>query len=246
MIRLKKERLDKLLSNMGAGSRSQVKNLIKAGLVSVNGIMAISSDAKVDPEKDIIIFRGQKIKYREFVYLMLNKPKGMVSSTDDPRDSVVIELLDDFWKSFRPFPVGRLDKDTEGLLLLTNDGKLAHQLLSPKKGVDKTYYAEIDGAVLQEHVDSFQRGVQLDDGYITLPAGLEVLESGVVSRINVVIREGKYHQVKRMFAAHGLKVLYLKRIQMGDLKIDITLRPGNYRELTENEIALLKNEASVI
>lgn len=243
---MKKERLDKLLSNMGAGSRTQVKDMIKAGFVTVNGILAKSPDIKVEPGVDKVILKGQEVKYREFIYLMLNKPQGMISSTDDPRESVVLELLDDYWKGFRPFPVGRLDKDTEGLLLITNDGQLAHLLLSPRKGVDKTYYAEIDGVVLPEHVESFRKGVMLEDGYLTLPAELEINKSDIFSEVNVTIQEGKYHQVKRMFAAHGLRVVYLKRVRMGTLMLDDELEPGEYRELTEEEIAVLKTEVGMV
>lgn len=243
---MKKERLDKLLSNMGAGSRTQVKDMIKAGFVTVNGILAKSTGIKVEPGVDKVILKGQEVKYREFIYLMLNKPQGMISSTDDPRESVVIELLDDYWKGFRPFPVGRLDKDTEGLLLITNDGQLAHMLLSPRKGVDKTYYAEIDGVVLPEHVESFRKGVLLEDGYLTLPAELEINRSDIFSEVKVTIQEGKYHQVKRMFAAHGLRVVYLKRVRMGTLMLDDELEPGEYRELTEEEIAVLKTEVGMV
>lgn len=238
--------MDKLLSNMGAGSRTQVKDIIKSGFVTVNGVLAKSPDIKVEPGVDKVILKGKEIKYREFIYLMLNKPQGMISSTDDPRESVVIELLDDYWKGFRPFPVGRLDKDTEGLLLITNDGKLAHLLLSPRKGVDKTYYAEIDGVVLPEHVESFKNGVMLEDGYLTLPAELEIERSDIISKVRITIQEGKYHQVKRMFAAHGLRVVYLKRISMGSLMLDNKLEPGEYRELTEEEIAVLKTEVCML
>ena len=243
---MKKERLDKLLSNMGAGSRTQVKEMIKAGLVTVNGTAARSPEIKLEPGVDIVTLKGKEIRYREHIYLMLNKPQGMISSTDDPRESVVIELLDEYWKGFRPFPVGRLDKDTEGLLLITNDGQLAHQLLSPKKGVGKTYYAEIDGVVLSEHIDSFKKGVKLEDGYHTLPASLEVLKSDLLSKVRVTIQEGKYHQVKRMFAAHGLRVVYLKRESMGSIVLDEALKPGEYRELKDNEIAVLKKEIGMV
>jgi 16S rRNA pseudouridine516 synthase len=243
---MKKERLDKLLSNMGAGSRTQVKDMIKSGFVTVNGVLTTSPEAKVAPGVDRVFLKGREVKYREFIYLMLNKPQGMVSSTDDPRESVVIELLDDYWKGFRPFPVGRLDKDTEGLLLITNDGQLAHLLLSPRKGVDKTYYAEIDGVVLPEHVESFKKGVQLEDGYLTLPAELEIERSDLISIVQVTIQEGKYHQVKRMFAAHGLRVVYLKRIRMGSLMLDNQLDEGEYRELTDEEIEVLKKEVGMV
>ena len=236
----KLERLDKVLSNMGYGSRRDVKKFIKDGLVKVNGEIIKDSEFKVSPYKDEIIIRGEVMNYREYIYLMMNKPQGLVSSTDDPLTSTVIDLLEDKYLIYEPFPVGRLDKDTEGLLLISNDGKLAHELLSPKKGVDKTYFAEVDGTVEDEHIRKFQEGVTLEDGYKTLPAKLEILESGVISNINITIQEGKYHQVKRMFESIGMRVLFLKRITMGPLVLDTSLSPGEYRELTEKEINLLK------
>ncbi len=236
----KLERLDKVLANMGYGSRKDVKKYIKDGIVKVNGNIIKDREMKVNPYKDEIIFQGEVVNYREFIYLMMNKPQGLVSSTDDPLTRTVIDLLSDEYLIYEPFPVGRLDKDTEGLLLISNDGKLAHELLSPKKGVDKTYFSEVDGTVEQEHIGIFNKGVTLDDGYVTLPAKLEILESGVLSRINLTIQEGKYHQVKRMFEAIGMKVLFLKRISMGPLKLDESLEPGEYRELTEEEINMLK------
>ncbi|HZH93113.1 MAG TPA: pseudouridine synthase [Tissierellaceae bacterium] len=236
---MRKERLDKVLSNMGVGSRKEVKEMVKAGMVTVNGKVMKASDFKVDVEGDEIVCGGKTIRYREFIYLQMNKPKDLVSSTDDPRDSTVIELLDDFHRNFRPFPVGRLDKDTEGLLLITNDGKLAHDLLSPKKKVDKTYHAIIEGRLTDEHVEEFSRGILLDDGYHTLPAQLNIISSGPVSAAEITIQEGKYHQVKRMVAALGMRVSYLKRIRMGPLYLDESLAPGQYRELTEEEIRLL-------
>ncbi|WP_422485299.1 pseudouridine synthase [Gudongella sp. DL1XJH-153] len=238
---MRKERLDKVLANMGVGTRKEVKEMIKAGMVTINGNIVKAADFKVNVEEDEIICGGQMIRYREFVYLMMNKPHGMVSSTDDPRDSTVIELLDDFYKNFRPFPVGRLDKDTEGLLLITNDGKLAHDLLSPKKKVGKTYYATIDGALEEEHVEIFKKGILLEDGYTTLPAELKILSSGVISVAEITIQEGKYHQVKRMIGALGMRVSYLKRIRMGPISLDESLEPGQYRELTEEEITSLLN-----
>ena len=236
---MRKERLDKVLGNMGVGTRKEVKAIIKIGMVHVNGSVVKNPDFKVNVDEDNIMCGGKRVQYREFIYLMLNKPQGMISSTDDPRDSTVIELLDDYYRNFRPFPVGRLDKDTEGLLLITNNGKLAHELLSPRKKVDKTYFAQIDGALLEEHIDAFKAGILLEDGYRTLPAQLNILSSGVISTAEVTIQEGKYHQVKRMFAALGMRVVYLKRISMGPLALDGDLEPGDYRELTEVEINLL-------
>ncbi|WP_409226751.1 pseudouridine synthase [Gudongella sp. SC589] len=236
---MRKERLDKVLANMGVGTRKEVKEMVKAGMVTVNGKVMKASDFKVDVEEDEIICGGKRIRYREFIYLQMNKPKDMVSSTDDPRESTVVELLDDFHRNFRPFPVGRLDKDTEGLLLITNDGKLAHDLLSPKKKVDKAYLARIEGRLTEEHVEEFGRGILLEDGYHTLPAELRIISSGPVSTAEITIQEGKYHQVKRMVGALGMRVSYLKRIRMGPLHLDQSLEPGQYRELTEEEIRLL-------
>jgi len=234
------ERLDKVLANMGYGSRRDVKKIIKDGLVKVNGRIIKDNDHKVNPYEDEIIIKGEEVNYREFIYLMMNKPQGLVSSTDDPLTRTVIDLLEDKYLIYEPFPVGRLDKDTEGLLLISNDGKLAHELLSPKKGVNKTYFAEIDGIVEDNHIDIFNKGIILEDGYKTLPARLEIIESGVISKINLTIQEGKYHQVKRMFEALSMKVLFLKRISMGALILDESLKQGEYRELTDDEINLLK------
>ena len=238
---MRKERLDKVLANMGIGTRKEVREIMKAGMVTVNGSIIKTPNLKVDIEKDIIICGGQIVRYREFIYLMLNKPQGIVSSTDDPRNSTVIELLDGFYKNFKPFPVGRLDKDTEGLLIITNDGKLAHNLLSPKKEVDKTYYAKVDGVLGKEHTKEFKKGILLDDGYITLPAKLEIVDSDIISTVKITIQEGKYHQVKRMIGALGMRVIYLKRIKIGTLLLDDNLEPGRYRELTEEEVSLLLN-----
>lgn len=235
------ERLDKVLSNMGYGSRKDVKNHIKNGLVKVNNNIIKDNGFKVNPYMDKINFDGEDILYREFIYLMMNKPQGLVSSTDDPLTRTVIDLLSDEYKNFKPFPAGRLDKDTEGLLLITNDGKLAHELLSPKKKVDKMYYVEVDGVVEEEHKEIFKEGITLDDGYKTLSSKLEILESNIISKVNLTIQEGKYHQVKRMFESLSMKVLYLKRISMGSLILDNELQPGEYRELKIEEINLLKN-----
>lgn len=243
---MKQLRLDKLLSNMGVGSRTFVKDVIKKGQVSVNDKICLNPQEKVKPGEDRIFFCGKEISYREFIYVMLNKPQGIVSSTDDPRDSVVVELLDNDLRQFRPFPVGRLDKDTEGLLLLTNDGELAHKLLSPKNEVDKEYFAIVEGELKKEHVEIFTKGIKLEDGYITKPAKLEIIASGNHSKANITIVEGKYHQIKRMFASQGFRVTYLKRFRMGKLNLSETLGPGEYRELTEYEVELLKNDQGVI
>lgn len=236
----KAERLDKILANMGYGSRKDVKKFIKDGLVKVNGETIKDNEFKVSPYEDEIIIRGEEVNYREYIYLLMNKPQGLVSSTDDPLTPTVIDLLDEKHQIYKPFPVGRLDKDTEGLLLISNDGKLAHELLSPKKHVDKTYYAEIDGTVEDDHIGIFEKGIILDDGYKTLPAKLEIIESGIFSKVHLTIQEGKFHQVKRMFQALDMNVTFLKRISMGPLTLDKSLEPGEYRELTEEEIRLLK------
>ncbi|NLK44137.1 MAG: rRNA pseudouridine synthase [Tissierellia bacterium] len=237
----KKERLDKILANMGYGSRKDVKRLIKDGRVKVNDNIVFNSDFKVNPYDDHILLDNDKINYRKYIYLMMNKPKGVVSSTDDPNSNTVIDMLDDKYLVYKPFPVGRLDKDTEGLLLISNDGKLAHELLSPKKRVNKKYYAEVDGYVEEDHIELFKKGITLDDGYKTLPSQLKIISSGVVSKVYLTIQEGKFHQVKRMFQSIGMKVLYLKRISMGSLVLDNDLALGQVRELTEEEISLLKN-----
>lgn len=237
----KNERLDKVLANMGYGSRKDVKKYIKDGLVKVNGVDVYNNEHKVSPFEDEITIRGEDINYRKYIYIMLNKPQGLVSSTDDPLTKTVIDLLEDKYLVFKPFPVGRLDKDTEGLLLISNDGKLAHELLSPKKGVDKTYYAEVDGTVENNHKKIFEDGIILDDGYKTLPSTLEIIESNLISKIELTIQEGKYHQVKRMFEALSMKVIFLKRISMGLLQLDDILKPGEYRELTDDEINILKD-----
>lgn len=236
----KKERLDKIISNMGYGSRKDVKRFIKDGLIEVNGQVVTKNDIKIDPYIDEIYFNNEKVEYREYIYLMMNKPKGLVSSTDDPMTRTVIDILEDEYLVYRPFPAGRLDKDTVGLLLITNDGKLAHELLSPKKGIDKTYYVEVDGYVEEKHLKKFDKGIVLDDGYRTLPAQMEIIHSDAISKVYLTIQEGKYHQVKRMFESLSMKVIFLKRISMGPLKLDEELGEGEYRELTEEELNMLK------
>lgn len=225
---------------MGYGSRKDVKKIIKEGRVTVNDEIIIKNDFKVDPNNDKIKLDGGEIFYTKYIYIMMNKPKGLVSSTDDPVNRTVLELLAEEYLIFNPFPAGRLDKDTEGLLILTNDGKLAHSLLSPKKGVDKTYYVEVDGFVEEIHRMQFNEGIILNDEYKTLPGKLEIIESNFISKVKLTIKEGKFHQVKRMFQALDMEVIYLKRISMGQLKLDESLKLGDYRELTEEEIKLLK------
>ncbi len=234
-------RLDKLLANMGYGSRKEVKQLLKQKAVTVDGIVVKDPAIKVEPEKQNVSVFGERVQYVEFIYLMMNKPQGVISATEDKVDQTVIDLLDPLAQHFEPFPVGRLDKDTEGLLLITNDGNLAHNLLSPKKHVPKVYYAKIDGRVTEADIAAFEQGVELDDGYVTKPGHLVILKSDEQSEIELTIQEGKFHQVKRMFEAVGKKVTYLKRLSMGSLKLDENLPLGDYRELTENELEMLKN-----
>ena len=229
-----------MLANLGYGSRKEVKDLLKSGGVKVNDTVVKNGKEQVNPDIDTVTLHGEVIEYKEYIYLMMNKPQGVISATEDHYEKTVIDLLELEDAVFSPFPVGRLDKDTEGLLLLTNDGQLAHQLLSPKKHVPKTYFAVIDREVTEEDVLAFQEGVTLDDGYVTKPGKLKILKSGIRSDIELTITEGKFHQVKRMFEAVGKKVVYLQRISMGPLKLDETLELGEYRELTEEEITMLR------
>ncbi|HAM1137561.1 TPA: rRNA pseudouridine synthase [Listeria monocytogenes] len=232
-------RLDKLLSHTGFGSRKEVKPLLKSGAVVVNGTIQKDSKTQVNPDKDQITVHGTPVVYQEFVYFMLHKPQNVVSATEDNVSETVIDLLAQEDTLTDPFPVGRLDKDTEGLLIITNDGTLTHNLLSPKKHIDKTYYAKIDGDVTAADVEAFAAGIELDDGYTCKPASLEIITP---NEINVTIQEGKFHQVKRMFAARGKTVSYLKRISMGNLQLDESLELGEYRPLTEAELAILQNK----
>lgn len=233
------QRLDKILSNSGYGTRKEVKQLVRQGKVTVNGVTAVDSAMHVDPETSIINIEGERLDYREFIYLMMNKPAGVISATFDNKLKTVIDLLPDKYKIFDPFPVGRLDRDTEGLLIITNDGELAHKLLSPKKRVPKTYYAIIDGMVTEKDVRHFSEGVILDDGYKTLPAQLKIIRQGDNSETEIVIYEGKFHQIKRMFEAVGKKVKFLMRISMGNIELDENLQTGEFRELNQEEINML-------
>lgn len=236
------ERLDKIISNLGYGSRKDVKSFVKKGLIEVDGIIVKDNGMLVDPEKSIIKVNGSEVLYRKYIYLMMNKPDGVISATHDNRDETVIDLLELDHQVFDPFPVGRLDKDTVGLLLLTNDGELNHRLISPKYHVDKVYYAKINKKVDQSDVDAFKKGIRLDDGYKCLEAKLEIVSSSNEgSEVRVTIQEGKYHQVKRMFEAVDKKVIYLKREEFGGLLLDTELEEGEYRELTEDELALLRS-----
>ncbi|WP_291651874.1 pseudouridine synthase [Clostridium sp.] len=235
------ERLDKVLSNLGYGTRKEIKQAVRKGLVEVNGEVAKDNGMQIDPEVDKIYVNGEEIFYRKYIYLMMNKPDGVISATHDNRDETVIDLLEIEHQVFEPFPVGRLDKDTVGLLLLTNDGELNHRLISPKWKVDKVYYAKIDKKVTEEDIKKFKSGITLDDGYTCKEAKLEILEaSDSGSEVRITIQEGKFHQVKRMFEAVDKKVVYLKRVEFGTLQLDEDLEEGEYRELTEEEVRILK------
>ena len=213
------ERLDKILSNLGYGSRKEIKQAVKKGLIEVNGEVVKDNGMQIDPEVDKIFVNGEEIFYRKYIYLMMNKPDGVVSATYDNRDETVVDLLEIEHQVFNPFPVGRLDKDTVGLLLLTNDGELNHRLISPKWKVDKVYYAKIDKKVTEEDIKKFKKGITLDDGYLCKEAKLEILsatEDG--SEVMVTIQEGKFHQVKRMFEAVNKSVVYLRRVEFWNIK----------------------------
>ena len=228
-------RLDKYLADMGIGTRTEVKKLIRQGKVKVDDYIVKSPEQKIDTVTQKVFCEGQEVGYEEYEYYMLNKPAGYVSATTDAKDKTVLELITDK-KRKDLFPVGRLDKDTEGLLLITNDGDLAHRLLAPKKHVDKLYYAKIEGVVTEEDVRAFAEGVDIGENEVTRPAVLEILKSDEISEIHLTIQEGKFHQVKRMFEAVGKKVIYLKRISMGTLQLDENLKLGEYRPLTEEEL----------
>ncbi len=231
-------RLDKLLAHSGYGSRKDVKNLIRKGYVCVNEEIILDDDYKVNEDIDEITILDETVEFNKLVYLMLHKPQDVISATFDNRYKTVIDLVDTYGNQ-NVFPVGRLDIDTEGLLLITNDGKLAHKLLSPKKHVDKVYYVEHTGKFFEAYHKIFADGITIDDGYTCLPAKFEVLGEGSG---NITIHEGKFHQVKRMFESLNMKVTYLKRIKFGSLALDKDLPIGEYRHLTVEEIAELRED----
>lgn len=234
-------RLDKFLSHTGYGTRKEVKGVLKKKSVLVNDVIVTKGDTILKLDTDTVTVNGEKVQYQKFIYLMLNKPDGYLSATEDNHQQTVIDLLDADSQRFNPFPVGRLDKDTEGLLLLTNDGDLAHFLLSPKKQVRKTYYAKVEGVMDEADVKAFTEGIILEDGYECLPATLEILSTTAdTSEVHITISEGKFHQVKRMVIACEKEVTFLKRLTMGSLKLDGKLELGEYRPLTEQELSELK------
>mgnify|MGYP001154258868 CR=1 FL=1 len=235
------ERLDKKLASTGRWSRKEIKDMIRQGRILVNGLPARRPEDKVGDEDQLVV-DGQVVDCAPFVYVMMHKPSGLLSATEDKRQATVVDLLPPELRRRGLFPVGRLDKDTEGLLLLTNEGGLAHDILSPKHHVDKVYYARTAGCLTEEDCRAFAAGMTLGGGLECLPAGLEILSAGPEGSEGLVtLREGKFHQVKRMLAARGKPVLYLKRVRMGNLPLDPALEPGTYRYLTEDEVESLRN-----
>ena len=231
------QRLDKLIASTGKYSRREVKILIKEGRVIVDGFPAKSAEDKVDPAVSMVEVDGEDIGYRAFTYIMLHKPAGVLTATEDKRQRTVMDLLPAHLQRLDLAPVGRLDKDTEGLLLITDDGDLAHRLLAPKSHVDKVYYAELNAPLDDAAVAAFEQGITLADGTECMSAGLQLLEDG--TKVLITLREGKFHQVKRMTAACGATVLYLKRLSMGALRLDESLAPGEHRFLTNEEVCLI-------
>lgn len=237
-------RLDKFLADRQIGTRSEVKQLIKKGLITVNDGIAKIPEQKINPESDVIRYDGNKLNFKANQYYMLNKPTGYITATKDEKEKTVMDLFAGL-PTKDLFPIGRLDKDTEGLLLITNDGALSHELMSPKKHVSKTYFAHIDGVVEEHAKDLFLQGLDIGEKKLTLPAELQIIKSGDVSEILLTITEGKFHQVKRMFEAIGRKVIYLKRVSIGKVTLDDKLALGEYRELTEEELMSLKDNYDI-
>jgi len=236
-------RLDKYLCDMQAGTRSAVKDIIRKKKVTINGEVITRPETKVDTDKDVVTIDNNVLGYSEYEYYMLNKPAGVVSAVSDKDFKTVVELITDN-KRKDLFPVGRLDKDTEGLLIITNDGDMAHRLLSPKHHIDKTYYVVAKGSIDNKYIDEFKNGLVVDKDFTAMPAKLEILQysnQDDTTFLNITIQEGKFHQIKRMFKAAGSEVLYLKRLSMGKLQLDETLEPGKFRPLTGSEIDLLKS-----
>lgn len=238
---MEKQRLDKIIASTGRWSRREVKALVRQGRVLVDGVPARSAEEKADPETAEIAVNGEALTYRRFTWIMLNKPAGYLSATEDGKGATVLDLLPPELQKQGLFPVGRLDKDTEGLLLLTNEGGLAHALLSPKYHVEKMYYVRVAGRLTEEDCRAFAAGMTLDDGLTCQPASLEILSAGERSEAHVILREGKFHQVKRMLAFRGKPVEYLERVRMGNLPLDASLSRGEFRFLTAAEVEALRN-----
>ena len=238
---MEKQRLDKIIASTGKWSRKEVKNLIRHGQVLVDGLPAAGPEEKADLEAAEIVVNGERLTYQRYTWIMLNKPAGYLSATEDGRGKTVLDLLAQELRRQGLFPVGRLDKDTEGLLLLTNEGGLAHDLLFPRHHVDKVYYARVAGHLTEEDCQAFAAGMTLDDGLVCQSAVLEILSAGEESEAHVTLREGKFHQVKRMLAYRGKPVLYLERVKMGNLTLDPDLPRGEYRFLTAEEVENLRS-----
>ncbi|WP_374140542.1 pseudouridine synthase [Leptotrichia hongkongensis] len=236
-------RLDKFLANSGIGTRKEVKDILKNKKISVNDTFVKDGKIQIDEEKDIVKYQDKIIYYKPFVYIMMNKPAGVISATEDNHHKTVIDLLNNEYRTYDIFPVGRLDIDTEGLLLLTNDGVLSHNLLSPKKHVDKKYYVKIANSLSDDDIKMLENGIKLEENFVTKKAKVEIICNNSEKNENlayITISEGKFHQVKRMFKAVNNEVLYLKRVKMGGLSLDEKLKLGEYRELTEEELNNLK------
>ena len=233
-------RLDKFLKECNVCSRSESKQVLKKGLVKVNGSVVKDASIKIDENKDVITYNDEVLKCEEFIYVMLNKPAGVVSATEDTRDTTVVDLVKEYAHK-ELFPFGRLDKDSVGLVILSNDGKLAHELLSPKKHVSKVYYLKIKGKLDNSDIEAFKNGITLEDGYLTKEGKLEIIKSDEISECYATISEGKFHQLKRMFIALNKEVVFLKRIKFKDIELDESLNEGEYRLLSEEEINSLKN-----
>lgn len=232
------ERLDKVIASQGKYSRSEVKKLVKQGLVSVNKAVVKTADLKVDPEKDVISIDGKTLCYKRHIYIMLNKPQGVISASNDKSQKTVVDLVPKEFFRDGLFPAGRLDGDTVGFVLITDDGDFAHRILSPKNHITKTYHAVLQREITQEDIEKFKNGVELGDGTLCLEAELSPLKADV-PMAEIIICEGKYHQVKRMFASLGNKVLFLKRVKMGGLSLDESLEEGKCREITDEELKLI-------
>ena len=239
-------RLDKLLSMLGEGTRAQVKELVRTGRVTVDGVTARDSGMQVDAENSEVCIGGRKLSYKAVRHVMLNKPQNTLTAARDKKQKTVMDLLPPMYAAMGCMPAGRLDKDTEGLLIITSDGQLAHRIISPKKDVSKIYFARVDGVLDQQDIEAFAGGLHIKDSdgeFDAKPAGLEIVSScDGVSEVRVRVSEGKYHQVKRMLASRGAPVVYLKRERIGALDLDPALAPGQWREMTDEEVALLEQE----
>lgn len=235
------DRLDKVIASQGTASRNDVRKLIYKGKVSVNGEIIKKIDFKVNPDTDEIVVEGNPLNHKKFIYIMMNKPAGVICATFDKKEKTVLDLLPSNLMRKEIFPAGRLDKDTEGFVLITDDGELAHNILSPRKHIEKEYIAKINAPVTTEDIDIFARGIELSGGVKCKPAEVFVLEDGDTPLVKIIITEGMYHQIKKMFIARGKKVTYLKRIRMGKLYLDENLELGKSRELTKDEVNLLCN-----